>query len=293
MKKELAKILAVAAIAPTLMGGALTTKALAYDDVPPTAWYAQAVQSMEKILPGLSGEVFAPSATVAAGDFASALWRLANPGSELTDKETAMLWANSMGIFPAGTSREQGLKRQDAATCLDAFIRNAAVNLPATLNIPPEFTDQEQIKEEAIPAVQLMQTTGLMKGFEDGSFRPQQPLRRSEAATILEKLAPACENLPLVIELVGNPSTGYSWTLEAYDESIVQVSPLEYVSDPAEEGMVGVPGKYRFAVYGLKEGRATVDFYYMRANDKKEDAADEQHMSFAVDAEGRVWRVDR
>ncbi|MDO4732110.1 MAG: S-layer homology domain-containing protein [Bacillota bacterium] len=294
MKKFLVRVFATAAVLPCLMSSALAAGNAAYTDVVENSWYAEAVQELSEtqILPGISSDLYGPGTIISKNDFATALWKLAN-GSTEADAEAVANWAFSMELFPEGSDLSQGFSRQDAALALQNFILNAVVNIPATLNIPREFEDQSQISAAAVSAVQMMQNTSLMSGFPDGSFRPANMLTRAEAATILHKLAPSCENLPLVISLPGNPSTGYSWNLEKYDEETIRVDVLGYEAQPEGEGLLGAPSDFRLAVYGLKEGRATLDIYYTRAGEKIEDAADETHITLAVDAEGKVVQLSR
>ena len=42
-------------------------------------------------------------------------------------------------------------------------------------------------------AVDFAFRAGLMEGYEDGTFRPNDPLTRAEAATILQRLADMME----------------------------------------------------------------------------------------------------
>ena len=294
MKKSLVRIFATAAVLPCLMSSALAAGNASYTDISADAWYYEAVQELSaaQILPGISVDLYGPGTLISKQDFATALWKLAN-GSTEADAETVSGWAVSLGILPEGSDLSQSISRQEVAQALQSFILNAVVNMPATLNIPREFEDQAQISAAAVSAVQLMQNTSLMNGFPDGTFRPANMLTRAEAATILQKLAPSCENLPLVISLPGNVSTGYSWSVAAYDESIVRVDALGYEESQSEEGLVGTPSNFRFAIYGMKEGRAVLDFFYTRAGEDVKDAADEMHMTVAVDAEGKVVQLTR
>lgn len=295
MKKSLVRIFAVAAAVPCLLSSALAAESIAYKDVAESAWYYEAVQEVSagQILLGVAADRFDPNAVVSKKDFLASLWKLANSSQEGLDDAALSGWAVSMDMLAEGSDLSQGISRQEVAQCLQNFILNTVVNMPATLNIPREFEDQDKISEDALFAVQMMQNTSLMSGFPDGSFRPEAKLTRAEAATILQKLAPYCENLPLVISLPGNASTGYSWSVAAYDEAIVRVDALGYEESQSEEGMVGTPSNFRFAIYGMKEGRAALDFYYTRSGEDVKDAADEKHMTVAVDAEGKVVQLTR
>ena len=72
-----------------------------------------------------------------------------------------------------------------------------------------------------------------------------------------------------VIELDGNPSTGYRWKLnEAKSENlrILRIDDLGYraAEKPAGKLIVGAPAPYQFRVTLLASGSATIAFEYLR-----------------------------
>ena len=70
------------------------------------------------------------------------------------------------------------------------------------------------------------------------------------------------------IALVGNPTTGYSWTaaLEAKDAALLeQVGEPAYMQDPVEGEIVGAGGTYTFTFKAIAEGEATLTLVYARA----------------------------
>lgn len=68
----------------------------------------------------------------------------------------------------------------------------------------------------------------------------------------------------LVIELEGNPTTGYEWTMgQSSNVEILDIK-SEYVQNETENNEVGVGGKYIFTIKGLKEGSAELTFKYKR-----------------------------
>lgn len=75
----------------------------------------------------------------------------------------------------------------------------------------------------------------------------------------------------LVVELEGNPTTGYQWAvLENTNNEIVDIKD-EYVADEHEEGMAGVGGKYKFTIKALKAGTTTITFAYKRVWEETEE----------------------
>ena len=298
LKKNVGKtFLASVGLACCLLGVSLVEEAqaaTAYTDVQTGDWYYQAVTELtaENILLGASGDRFSPAAAVSREDFVTALWMLVT-GSATVESEAVADWAVTTGLFASETDLTLPLTREETAQVLDALIRNLGMNIPATLNIPPAFTDQEKISESAVVAVQMMQTTRLLQGYPDGTFRPDETLTRGEAAVVLQHVSPYCEDLPLIVSLPGNASTGYTWQVNpSYDEKVVSVVELPYI-DLGENDIVGAPGLCRFAVYGVGEGRAVLAFYYTRSGEENQEPADETQITVMVDGEGQVVQLSR
>jgi inhibitor of cysteine peptidase len=73
-----------------------------------------------------------------------------------------------------------------------------------------------------------------------------------------------------VLELPGNPSTGYSWRLDAAkseNASIVTIEDLGYVKSdppPGEKRRMGAPAPYHFRITGVAEGTAKLVFEYVQ-----------------------------
>jgi len=69
------------------------------------------------------------------------------------------------------------------------------------------------------------------------------------------------------IGLEGNPTTGYSWTLEnAKDLKGVELVNEEYIQDEAEDGMVGVGGTYVFTFHVVDDNDlSNLKFAYQRS----------------------------
>ena len=67
----------------------------------------------------------------------------------------------------------------------------------------------------------------------------------------------------LEIELDGNPTTGYVWTVEADPEWAVEIEET-YESDSTDEMLSGVGGTYTYYVTGVEPGEVTLTFTYAR-----------------------------
>lgn len=295
MKKNVFRVLAATAMIPCLMGTAFAAEKnmLPYEDVTESAWYYEAVEDLYagKILLGVNETQFAPAEGITLEDFNMALFMLGS-GAESQDAEAARNWSVSSGILAADSDFSVVMTREDTAVLLQKFLLNCGVNIPATLNIPPEYADHDKISPHAVDAVQFMQNVRLLQGYADGTFRPQQAITRAEAASILDRLADSCETLPLIISLPGNATTGYRWQVGSYNDEIVWVEELPYVATEAD-GMVGVGGAYRFAVYGFSAGQTSLSFYYSRPGSGSAQPADETHITVLVEENGKVVQLSR
>jgi inhibitor of cysteine peptidase len=92
------------------------------------------------------------------------------------------------------------------------------------------------------------------------------PLKDSRAAEMRELSAGAS----YVLDLEGNPSTGYRWRLDAgksENAAILNVEDLGYgeSDQPAgEKRRVGAPAPYRFRITGVAAGSAKLVFEYVQ-----------------------------
>lgn len=72
------------------------------------------------------------------------------------------------------------------------------------------FTDQDAIQNDN--QVQMLVDLGLIGGFEDGSFRPQNPITRAQAAKLIAMLCedePSAQDAPAFTDTVGNWAADY------------------------------------------------------------------------------------
>ncbi len=65
----------------------------------------------------------------------------------------------------------------------------------------------------------------------------------------------------IVVVLEGNPTTGYSWQVEAADATVLASAEPEYV---VESDLIGAGGTYTFTFTALAEGETQVRLVYLR-----------------------------
>ena len=71
-----------------------------------------------------------------------------------------------------------------------------------------------------------------------------------------------------VIELEGNPTTGYSWVYTVSEEGIVREVSNKYIADRKDKAVVGSGGKFVFTFKSIAAGEARLVFSYHRTWEK-------------------------
>ncbi len=91
----------------------------------------------------------------------------------------------------------------------------------------------------------------------------------------------------LVIDLEGNPTTGYQWKVISADADKLEVKD-EYIPDENKDGLVGKGGTYRFTAHGIGEGNCSIDIAYMRGRESSNEAIDEITYYLYVSKDGKI-----
>ena len=86
------------------------------------------------------------------------------------------------------------------------------------------------------------------------------------ALLCIASFLPGCLGLQkkAVIELAGNPTTGYSWEYTMSPENIIREVSNEYIADKTETNVVGSGGKFVFTFEAVTQGETTLVFSYRR-----------------------------
>ena len=211
VKRMLAVLLAVLMLLPSVLIPGLA--AGGYSDVPDNAWYAKAVAYVTEhgYMNGVSETEFAPGVNVNRGMFVTVLARVA--GVELNNNQEtafadvpegkfytgAVAWAAEKGIVN-GVSETSfaptaNITRQDLCTILARFLNVMQYDLPVLEN--KTFSDSKRIASYAKSAVQLCAETGLVSGYDDGTFRPKGKATRAQVAVIIMRLDLALNGEPV------------------------------------------------------------------------------------------------
>lgn len=93
-----------------------------------------------------------------------------------------------------------------------------------------------------------------------------------------------------ILELRGNPTTGYTWIYTIGDESIIQVD--EDIQYLGKDGMVGAPSLFKYTVRSLKQGNTNLKFEYKRPwEDKK--AEEVRFFEVTVKENGKISMTEK
>ena len=95
------------------------------------------------------------------------------------------------------------------------------------------------------------------------------PMVQAQTGAVQELAAELKVGETQVLELPGNPTTGYSWALAAPLPSDCPVSvAVDYEAAESPRGLVGRGGVFKVCYTGVKPGTATVELVYARPWEK-------------------------
>jgi len=211
-------------VAPDMNRPAIQPVPLPFEDVLPWDWFYPFVRIVweNQLFQGTSDNTFAPQNTMTRAMFVQVLANLAEvvekgeiAGQTRNDSDgnnevvilasesesphfadvsltawhfAAIEWAAKQGIISADDSNfepERAITREEMAVFLNSFIVSSGITIlqgEVTL-----FTDQDSISEEAIGAVRAMQAAGIILGYPDGRFAPNDTATRAEVAAIFAR----------------------------------------------------------------------------------------------------------
>lgn len=173
-------------------------------DVPPTAWYATDVLTLvnKGVIQGTGPNQFSPDVPLSRGAFVTMLCKTMLSQAEIREynfqgqfsdvpqghwANPCVNWAAESGVVNGrgdGTfGPDAPVSRQDMAVMLMNFIRSTGRQLPA-VNAAQDFSDGWRISGYARDSVSVCQQAGVINGYSDGSFAPQQTASRAEAAAM-------------------------------------------------------------------------------------------------------------
>jgi hypothetical protein len=148
------------------------------------SWYTEAVAFAVKneLFTGVSDTEFAPNATMTRAMLITVLARAA--GVDTTEGEnwysTAVDWAKQVGISD-GSALSDNITREQIATMLYRFAGEPTVIGGI------DATDASGVSNWARSAMLWATQQGIIKGYDDGSIRPDVTATRVEVATMIQR----------------------------------------------------------------------------------------------------------
>lgn len=214
----------------TLCAALLPAQAAAFSDVPPAHWAYQDIHAAESrgLIQG-NGGTFRPGDAVSVQAFLSMVcraWGLDDRSlaSGQNWSEPAMAFGRYAGWFDeeevTRTNRAKPVTRELAAKLLVGALFPEALDETRV----PAFSDWDSVSWARRPYVEAAARLGLIGGYADGAFHPQDPLTRAAAAALLNRAlsrkqtaAGAAVQVPILMyHDVSYLGSGYSKTPEVF-----------------------------------------------------------------------------
>ena len=239
MKKQriLSALLALC-IVFSLVPTALAEKADDFTDVSRSDWYYQFVDyvTSKGYFNGVADKTFAPADNMTRAMFVTVLFRFHGakgdrsqsaftdvaPGEWYTD---AINWAAANrivdGVGNGKFAPNDPITRAQMCTMIERYLdlyRKAwKVTLPESGSLSV-MVDESAIPAWALAAVKQCQRHGLVNGFEDGTFRPNELSTRAQVAAVIYRMSYLVQNAkpdntPSVNPPVNPPVTAYTYAL--------------------------------------------------------------------------------
>ena len=181
-----------------------TNEAGRFADVRDSDWYADAVRYVSDNGPmvGVDENHFAPGGLTTRGMVVTVLHRMEGaPSAEatgFTDVESGMwyteavLWAQANGIvegFGDGTFQPNAsMTREQMMAVFYRYSQHKGYDVSDTMSLGI-FADSIKIQSYAEDAMAWAVAVGLIKGFPDGTIRPQADSNRAQLATVLMRFS--------------------------------------------------------------------------------------------------------
>ena len=173
-----------------------------FTDVPESRWSYPYIQQLYDagVVSGTSATTFEPTANVTRAQFVTMLAGLqgtdvsAYTSDKFSDVPAGAWYAPYVnwaaengvvhGVSDTAFAPDAEISRQDMAAMLYRYAGQFGIQL-GTGNPAITFTDEADIADYALPAVEALQRAGVISGMPDGSFRPRDTATREQACVML------------------------------------------------------------------------------------------------------------
>ena len=175
-----------------------------FTDVPKDAWYHDYVYDLvyRGVVNGMTATTYELEGKLTRAQFVKLLACSLEEAETLktyegrhpfTDSEghwaeAYIAWAKDKGIVEGVSATEfdpeAPITREQMATIFGRYALKQGIELPKDAAPAQSFPDADKISEYAREFVELMRLAGILNGYEDGTFRPQNTATRAEAAKL-------------------------------------------------------------------------------------------------------------
>lgn len=192
MKKLIVLIIAV------LLVLSATVFAMTYPDVPSDAWYAEYVNDLSDkgVINGYDDGTYKPSNTLTYGEFMKLIMTSSAPDvkydliTELPFEHWAAPYikaALNYGVIDEGEITSENINSQISRMEVVKILSKCDIMVRENMQkaVYQPFTDIGNISDEEFTYLTHAIAIGVINGYEDNTFKPENKLTRAEAAKIL------------------------------------------------------------------------------------------------------------
>ena len=178
---------------------------LPFGDISPSAWYYRSVRVVweNQLFNGTSPNSFDPQSSMTRAMFIQVLanleradlsvYRTQEPRFADTGTEawyfSAIQWAVEQGLASGvgggNFAPEKPITREEMAVLLNNYIVSREIVIPQ--DTARSFADQNNISEWALNGVMAIRAAGIISGYPDGNFAPQNIATKAEVAAIFAR----------------------------------------------------------------------------------------------------------
>jgi|GEM_PF-4699582 len=170
----------------------------------PAPWYAQDIAYVlnKGLFPAVGGADFDAERPMTRAMFVAALWRMAGQPLALASAPfgdvdpdvwyaPAVNWAYEQGLIGGisgdGFGPDLTLTREMLAKLLTDFAAYQGQGPVGLWMVPLDYADAGRISGWALEGVAFSNLRNWLSGYDDHTFRPQNPVSRAEAATVIAR----------------------------------------------------------------------------------------------------------
>ncbi len=181
----------------------VVVEGMKFSDVKQSDWSYKDIDfaAAREVVNGIGNNLYGPKTTLTRAMFVTMLGRIQGNLGDYDEHtfidvekgswyEKYVSWASHNGIVTGYDAQHFGpndsITREQMCTMLYRYIKSEGYT--AAAGSLERFTDRNLISDWAYEAASAIESFGIIKGYDDGSFRPQSLATREEAAAVFTRL---------------------------------------------------------------------------------------------------------